>query len=162
MWVVSIFSSLCKKTSPFPKMSNCFFKGFPNLPSLVATKRSLVSVVITNCCKRCDEITLRSQTLGWKQHIYIFISSFICWLSKHPLSSIGWDQRKPYYSHKLAQMRVSLETSIHQEGRTGGLRGQIWGFLLMCSLLSVLPAIDGSSRASSLQQLQIGMYETRK
>lgn len=93
---------------------------------------------------------------------YIFISSFICRLSKHPLSSIGWNQRKPYYSHKLAQMRVSLETSIHQEGRTGGLRGQILGFLLMCSLLSVLPTIDGSTRASSLQQLQIGMYETRK
>lgn len=98
--------------------------------------------MITSRSERCNEITLHFQTprMG-TAHIFLFLHSYAAVQSTY--SAVL--RRKPYYIHKLAQMRVSLETSIHQEGRTGGLRGQILGFLLMCSLLSVPPAVDGSS-----------------
>lgn len=92
----------------FPKFLNYFFKDLPNLPPFVATEMSSVCVV-TNCSERCNE------NLGLKRHILYCISIHMEAFKAPTLQH--W--LEPYYIHKLAQMWVSLETSIYQNGRKG-------------------------------------------
>lgn len=126
-------------TKRISALSKTFSKELPNLFSLL----QITGIQFVKNCR-----VLKSWNWNGTSYISIHIEE---------LGSTSWNWRKPYYSHKLAQMWLSLESSIHP-GREGwGGRPQVsYRCAHYCRFCKpyMVPAEQAHSRNSKLAYMK--------